>query len=285
MMPFAKKIMSLLEDKNVSSLLKGDFENSVLKSAYSRIHDYNDPLRGPVFALLMRELIRITMDRLAPDELVMKSSWCKGDPWLYKHAQSGSDKVTRKGRYRFAITGTISDAKIAQYPQLNCAQAIDDLGGLISKLSAYAHISPGTYNLSPEGSLKFLREVETIVSDYAASFVAIKGKIAKIMLELVDAKLNEHLREAIPHELDELSSGTRVDAIQIEELEDFDTSSAFPVLSGAGNAEIELNYGGGSDGYTSEDSHPFTFHVQIDPDTFDVDVQSIEVDTSAFHDE
>lgn len=275
--------MRLLEDEKMHFLLKGDFESNVLKSAYSRIHDYNDPLRGPVFALLIRELIRIQMDRLAKDDRVKKSSWCTGHPWLYKDVQSGTDKLTRKSRYRFAITGTISDAKISQYPQLDCTQTITDLNKLIKKLSSFAHISPGTYNLSATDSRVFLQEVESVVLDYAATFVDIKAKIARIILELVDVKLNEHLMEAIPHELDDLSSGTRVDSIQIEELEDFDTSSDFPVLSGSGSAVIELNYASGSDGYSSDDSYPFTFHVQIDPDTYDIDIQSIEVDTSSFY--
>lgn len=275
--------MSLLNNENVVSILKGEFELSVLKSAYSRINDYNDPLRGPVFALLMRELIRIAMDRIAPDDQVRAASWCSGEPWLYKKGKKGKQELTRTSRYRFAITGTISNEKLLRYPELDCSDAIGDLKDLVFKLSKFAHISPGTYDLSPDDSMDFLKEVETIVVDYAEKLVATKKKVGEIMLTLVDAKLNEHILEAIPQELDELSSGTLVNALSVESLQDFDTSSASPVLSGCGVAEIELNYGGGKDGYSSDDSYPLEFYVQVDPDTFDIAVQSISVDTSSFY--
>ena len=146
--------MNLISDIHVQALLKGDFENRLLRSAYARIHDYNDPLLGPVFALLMRELIRIVMDRIAPDSLVSQAPWCQGDPWTYQD-QSKNTKVTRRSRYRFAITGTISDDKIKQYPKLNCQTAIDELSTLVNKLSKFAHISPGTFDLPIEQTTDF----------------------------------------------------------------------------------------------------------------------------------
>lgn len=275
--------MNLLEDSKITSFLKSEVEQDILKSAYSRIHDYHDPLRGPIFALLTRELLRIVMERLAPDNEVAAASWCKGDLWTYLDPRDGSTKLTRASRYRFAITGTISDAKLQEHPKLDCSAQINELKDLVNKLNKFAHISPGTHGLSVTATNEFLHEVEVIVSDYVTRLIEAKKYVADIVFHLVDSKLTEHLMEEIPNELEELSSGTRIDGIMIEELEDFDTSSAFPVLSGSGHADVELNYGGGSDGFSSEQSYPFQFYVQIDPDTFDVSVDSVEVDTSAFY--
>lgn len=275
--------MNLLEDTKITGFLKGSVENDILKSAYCRIHDFHDPLRGPIFALLTRELLRIAMDRLAPDDAVSAASWCHGNLWTYVDPRDGTTKLTRSARYRFAVTGTISDAKLQQHPKLDCSRQIKELKDLVNKLSKFAHISPGTHGLSVTETNDFLHEVEVIVSDYVTRLIETKKHVAGIIFHLVESKLNDHLMEEIPNELDELSSGTRIDVITIEELEDFDTSSAFPILSGSGHADVELNYGGGSDGFSSEQSYPFQFYVQIDPDTFDVSIDSIEVDTSAFY--
>ena len=275
--------MSLLEDTKITAFLKNEVEQDILKSAYSRIHDYHDPLRGPIFALLTRELLRIVMKRLAPDKDVAAASWCQGEPWTYVDTRDGSTKLTRASRYRFAITGTISDAKLKEHPKLDCTVQIKELKDLVDKLSKFAHISPGTHGLSVTETNDFLHEVEVIMSDYVTKLIETKKHVADIIFHLVDSKLNEHLMEEIPNELDELSSGTRIDGVMVEELEDFDTSSAFLVLSGSGHTDVELNYGGSSDRHSSEQSYPFQFYVQIDPDTFDVSVDSVEVDTADFY--
>ena len=89
--------------------------------------------------------------------------------------------------------------------------------------------------------------------------------------------------DAIPDELDALSGQTIVDNIHIEELQEFDTSTMTPILTGSGVAEIELNYGHGEDQMSAPDSYPLTFEVAIDPNTFDVSVNSVNVDTSSFY--
>lgn len=277
--------MSLLTDSTMESLLATELEKSVLRSAYSRIHDYHDPIRAPVFALLMRELLRIIMDRLSPEAEVVKSSWCIGEPWLFLDRAGGQDKITRKSQHRFALTGAISDEKILEYPPLDCSEVIGDLGELIRKLSKFAHISPGTYSLSVTESNKFLAEVEATVLDYAHKLVEVKEMVGEIVFDIVHEKLNDHVMDAVPGELESLSTRTRVDEIHIEELQEFNTCTAVPVLSGCGSAEVELNYGSGSDETSLPDTYPLTFEVQIDPDTFDVTVNWLKVNTDSFYDD
>lgn len=274
--------MSLLDDKHVAALLKGDFETRVLKSAYARIHDYNDPLRGSVFALLMRELIRIVMERLAADSDVEQASWCSGEPWQYKD-QGGNLRITRRSRYRFAITGTISDQKIREYPKLDCSSSIDVLCGLVSKLSKFAHLSPGTFDQTIEETDSFLKEVEDAVSEYAKTLTETKEEIRDLIWTIVDESVNEHVMEEIPNELAALSGQTFVENVHVEQLQEFDTSTQTPTLTGSGFAEIELNYGHGDDHTSAPDSYPMSFEIEIDPSTFEVSVASVDVDTSSFY--
>ena len=99
--------MKLLNSKAAQELFNDPFEQTLLKSAYSCLHNLNDPLRCNLFALVLRELIRTTMDRLAPEAKVVKAPWYS------------SKKITRADRYRFALTGNLTDRVIAKYPDLD----------------------------------------------------------------------------------------------------------------------------------------------------------------------
>lgn len=263
--------MRLLNDQSVSGLIEGSFENDVLKSAYSHLNNLHDPLRCNIFALLIRELIRIVISRLAPDDLVSKASWCK------------DDRITRRSRYRFAVTGMISDAQIAKHPKLDASVAIGELVRLNDTLSKYTHISPGTYNATQDQADQFLGEIEVVVIEYARTLRKTKDEIRDIMWNIVDESVNQHVLEAIPDELNMLSGQTLVENIHVEHLQEFDTSTLMPTLTGSGVAEIELNYGHGDDHMNSPDSYPLTFEVEIDPETFAVAVTQVDVDTRSFY--
>lgn len=263
--------MRLLNDQSIAGLVQGAFENDVLKSAYSHLNNLHDPLRCNIFALLIRELIRIVISRLAPDDRVSKASWCI------------DDRITRRSRYRFAITGMISDAQIANHQKLNSADAVAELVRLNDTLSKYTHISPGTYNATQVLADQFLREVEDVVIEYARTLRETKDEIRDIMWTIVDESVNQHVLEAVPSELEILSGQTLVENIHVEHLQEFDTSTLMPTLTGSGAAEIELNYGHGDDHMSSPDSYPLTFEVEIDPETFAVAVTRVDVDTSSFN--
>ena len=263
--------MRLLNDQNVTGLIEGTFENDVLKSAYSHLNNLHDPLRCNIFALLIRELIRIVISRLAPDDLVRQASWCN------------DERITRRSRYRFAVTGMISDTQITKHPKLNASEAVAELVRLNDTLSKYTHISPGTYNATEEQAGNFLHEVEDVVAEYARTLRKTKDEIRDIMWTIVDDSVNQHVLEAVPDELDMLSGQTLVENIHVEHLQEFDTSTLMPTLTGSGVAEIELNYGHGDDHMSSPDSYPLTFEVEIDPETFAVAVIKVDVDTSSFY--
>src|SRR5579863_1840375 len=147
-------IMRLLEEPAIKDLFNGDFENDVLKSAYSYIHNLHDPLRCNVFALVIREFIRIAMERISPDDIVSEAPWFD------------DKKITRADRYRFAITGTISDEQIEKYRELDSREAVQQLVDLNNTLNKYAHLSPGTYNPSQSKANELLSVVEDVVIEY-----------------------------------------------------------------------------------------------------------------------
>jgi hypothetical protein len=177
----------------------------------------------------------------------------------------------------------IPDAQIAKHPKLNASEAVAELVRLNDTLSKYTHISPGTYNATQSQADQFLHEVEDVVIEYAHTLRKTKDEIRDIMWTIVDESVNQHVLEAVPDELDMLSGQTLVENIHVEHLQDFDTSTLMPTLTGSGIAEIELNYGHGDEHMSSPDSYPLTFEVEIDPETFAVAVTKVDVDTSSFY--
>jgi hypothetical protein len=268
--------VKLLLDKVSTKVLQPD-EITLLESAYSHLHQLHDPLRCNIFALLLRELIRIVMSRLAPDDQIEKAKWFKpGDDY---------DKVTRKDRYRFAISGHLPDETIRLHPELDTKDICNDLNKQISKLSKYTHISPGTTNLSLADGIEFSQEIEEVVLEYLNTLILTQNKIESKILEFTETELNTRLQEDLPSDLDALSSQTIFERAYVEDIKELDLSSVPLTISGRGTIEVELNYGRGDDGATFGDSYPFTYVATIDSDTLQVQEISTNIDTSSFYGE
>lgn len=223
--------------------------------------------------MVIRELIRIAMARIAPDIEIMKTEWFLGD----------NGKVTRKERYRFAVSGHITDDLIKKNPELNTASEINDLVDAVNKLSKYAHISNGTYNISDEEVAKFLDEIESAVIDYAENLEHIQERIQEKALELTQEALVDEITNSIPHELDSLSRHTIVENAFIEEMAEIDLFAQSQVVSGSGYTELELYYGSMKDGHSCSDRYPLTFHAVINIGSLEPMINKIEVDTSSFY--
>jgi hypothetical protein len=70
----------------------------MLTSAYSRFNDLHDPLRVNLFALILRELIRIIMEREAPDDQVKMTPWFQGYPDKNSNEQKVSSSLLKNSK-------------------------------------------------------------------------------------------------------------------------------------------------------------------------------------------
>lgn len=100
----------------------------------------------------------------------------------------------------------------------------------------------------------------------------------------IDTQLYGHLADQTPEELDELSSGTRVEAVTDVDFDSVIVSGSGVHARGRATVELELNYGGGEerDGLTTSASVPFFFDVVLGHDLHLREVVELDFDTSEF---
>jgi Predicted pPIWI-associating nuclease len=274
--------MRLLSNTSVANLFSDPFEQKILRSAYSYLNNLHDPLRCNSFALVIRELIRIAIARIAPDTKVEKATWFVGYNDTNDH---GKIKVKRKERYRFAVSGFLSDVLITKHPEFDVSSEIKELVSAIEKLSKYAHIGEGTYDKSDEDVDNFKNDIENAVIEYAERLEHTQKRIQERVWDLTQEELWHHIANNFPDDLDCLSTRSRIEEVVIEEMPEMELDHPRPILTGSGSAEVELNYGSRSDEQvSSQDSFPIEFTASINPDTLDVNIKKVSVDTSSFYD-
>lgn len=267
--------MRLLTTKEFTELFSDTFEHTLIRSAYARFNDLNDPLRCNLFSLIAREMLRVFLARIAPDPDVQSTEWF--DPSINK------GKATRADRFRYALLGRITNEVVEEHPSLDVTHHIRGLISLIDELSRYAHISQGTISLDIPGSNKYLSDSENIIISFCKKYFDVRSFIRDKIYEITQDEINEHLQNETPGEIDALSSHTIFDHAVVEGVEDVDITSTGMSIKGHGYVEIELNYGSGDDGVSSDDSYPFEFEAEIDPRTLQISDVKVSIDTSSFY--
>jgi hypothetical protein len=267
--------MRLLTTPSFTELFDDAFEQTLTRSAYARFNDLNDPLRCNLFSLIARELIRVFLVRVAPDIDVASTKWF--DPSI----NNGSP--TRADRLRYALTGRIADEVVDDHESLNVGNLCRELLIIIDELSKYTHISPETMNLGIATANAYLADVEDVIILFCNKYYEVRSYIKDKVYEITQGEINDKLQDELPEELDELSSHTAFQCAVVEEVEDINISSTSMSISGRGYVEVELNYGSGEDGVSSDDHYPFSFEAEIDPSTLTVGEIKTDVDTSSFY--
>lgn len=269
--------MRLLQNSSVLKLFEDQFQQTILRSAYTYIYNLHDPLRCNTFALVVRELIRIAMQRIAPDAEVKNTSWFVG------YNKDKNKEVTRKERYRYAVSGYLSDDLILEHHEFDVSPEINALASAVDEPSKYTHISTGTYNISDVEAEVFKNKIEDAVIEYAEKLEGTQKRIQSKVWELTRDALTDEIINRIPDELDLISGQTIVEGVFIEEMQEMDLYFSSPHITGEGYVEVELNYGSNKDGVSHSDSYPLTFKATINHNTLAVTIQSITVDTSSFY--
>ena len=91
--------MDSAAENTILQHLAPGFEQELFLAAIANVDDTSNKLRLNNFAYSMRELIRVVLERLAPDEEVVNA------PWFESNDKEHTNKVTRSQRIKYAIQG------------------------------------------------------------------------------------------------------------------------------------------------------------------------------------
>ncbi len=259
--------MSLQNNAALKSLFREQVDHELLDSAYERFNDLTSPFRCNLFALQIRELLRFVVDRISPETAIQECSWFKAAQDSRSDADKG--KITRRDRYRFAITGNISDEAIEDHPELDTSVATGDLARFSGQLSKFAHISSGTYALSVDKADAFRTEVESVVIAFADTLVSVREKARDLLWSQVENAVYEAV-SGMELESGLMDTKVLIGNFSLLELQETHLSSCAPSLTGMAEVEIQYAMGSGSDTDYADMWKPVYFEIPIDPVTLAV---------------
>ena len=144
------------------------FEQELFLAAIANVDDTSNKLRLNNFAYSMRELIRVVLERLAPNEEVVNA------PWFQPNDKEHPNKVTRSQRIKYAIQGWLSDDYVTNTLRIDHQDNDKELRKNIDELSKYTHVTESTFNIEPvkitELALGVLCNVQHILTDVGSSY-------------------------------------------------------------------------------------------------------------------
>ncbi len=268
--------MSLQQNAVLKSLFREQVDHELLDSAYERFNDLSSSFRCNLFALQIRELLRFVVDRISPEVAIRECSWFNAAQDSRSEEDKG--KITRRDRYRFAITGNISDEAIENHPELDTSSVTGDLARFSGQLSKFAHISSGTYALSVDEADAFKDRVERVVIAFAETLVSVREKARDILWSQIEDAVYEAV-SGMELESGALDTKVLIGNFSLLELQETHLNSCSPSLTGLAEVEVQYAMGSGSDVDYADVWKPVFFEVPIDPETLEVLEPSITLTT------
>lgn len=273
-----KKLRLIPEVAQLYSHLESDFEREIYTAALRNYCSMGNPIRFNNFAFVIRELLTIVIDRLAPTEDVKKAKWYSKESEDYE--------VTRKQQLKFCAQGYFVNSVLPDWIEEEVDEFIKEYVKLYRKLNQYTHISEKYKGLAPQKAFSFLKDLVVAFSAILSTLSDIKNHITEeIESEVHDIVFDKLMFES--HEaLIELSGQTIVEGINIEGYRLSRVEPDFVIFEGEGYVECELNYGSKQDGVSMNHDVPFSFNLfsSIDNVTkLEFYEQGMYIDNSSFY--
>jgi hypothetical protein len=279
--------MTLYE--NLKDQLPDEFTQSILEGSLRVLVDDSNPIRGNLFALGTREMMRHVLEIKAPDGLVRRCEWFANAVEKRRASkQENPEQITRRDRMTYATQGGISDEMLKEL-DVDPDEMHDTLAQTIKKLSKFTHVQPDTMLGSAKATDAIVVEVFETLSAFLTSIDEFRSEVARVVSDAVDTEVLSAFMVATIGELDELSSHTQVNDAEVEKLEVVDIDPHIVTLKGRGTVYVHLVYGSASDerrgdGARTSAHYPFTMTINASTTDFTHLTTGItRVDTSSFY--
>ena len=198
-----KRIKKIPEIERLYLNLEGEFERDLLTHALRNYCTMGCPIRFNNFAYVMRELLTVALNRMAPAERVTKAQWYE--------RESDEFEVTRKQQLKYCAQGYFIDSLLPDYVEDEKDELLRDFTKLYRKLNQYTHISPKYKGMLPKASFEFLMDLVETFSAILELSLLIKKHIIQSVEESVREIIFNHLAFESHEALIEFSGQTIVE--------------------------------------------------------------------------
>lgn len=249
--------MDLAAEQTILSHLEKQFEKELFKAAFANIDDVNNKLRLNNFAYAMRELIRIVLERLAPDAEVVNA------PWFVPNDKEHPDKVTRSQRIKYAIQGWLSDDYVTNTLQVNHEDNDKELRNNIDELSKYTHVTESTFNIEPVNITKLALNVLCNVQLFLVTVADARCRVQGAAINCIDEQMIEEFYYNIQDDIDILATHHEILAYFVTDITLRSQDDDCITMDVKGCIQVRLQWGSDGDmrrgdGYETKMLFPFS---------------------------
>ncbi len=264
-----------MSDEAFSGLAKtlpDDFSRTLLSSAIDTLASAN-ALRAHHFAATVREMVTHVLHTLGPDDLVMNAGWYKAE----------AERPTRRQRATYAVQAGMPDAVVAALG-IDPADMQTELRDAFEALNKYTHVREGTLLTSQEEIDAFASQAKDAVVALFSTIADLREALAQMAIRELGTDIFEKFIETSVDDLDVLSGQTRVEGVEVDQVEIVSIGLHAIQYSVAGTVYVELNWGRGDDGASMSDNYPFTCEVDGGVENIKdfATVSNIQVDNSSW---
>lgn len=249
--------MDSAAENTILQHLAPGFERELFHAAIANVDDISNKLRLNNFAYSMRELIRVVLERLAPDAEVVNA------PWFNPNDKDLPNKVTRSQRIKYAIQGWLSDDYVTDTLRIDHQDNDKELRKNIDELSKYTHVTESTFNIEPVKITELALGVLCNVQLFLMNVAEARYQVQRAAIDCIDEEMIEEFYYNVQNDIDILATHHEILAYTVTGINLKDQDNATITLGVIGNVQVRLQWGSDGDmrrgdGYETEMSFPFS---------------------------
>lgn len=238
------------------------------------------------FATNIRELSRLVLEYLAPNDEVKKCPW-----YVEFENNYGEVVITRIQRMLYAVKGGLSDEFIVNKLEIDATSYVKKFNKVIQTLNKYTHINSEVYYRGEEAGLSMVEETLEAFNNFLKIIKITRNEIINALENELDSLISDALTEDVIQEIDILSTHHWIDTHYIDNISINELNSSYIEIFVQGYVDVEQQYGSDrdvsrGDGIRREDSFPFSIQlVQSveNPLAISIEINDIEVNTDSFY--
>lgn len=257
--------------QQITAQLQGDFEKNLLAAAVTYLDREDDLLRFSSFCYSIRELLRIVLARMAPDEEVKACG-------LWYEPETPTGMPSSRQRLFYAIWGGLSQHLLNEILQLDIRKSWNDIRVSFRAISATAQITPEILDMDylecRRRGAELLKSLSTIFSQIASC----RSEIATRLQRYIDKGLLDTFISISFSELNLPDTKVSVNSSHLASFKIVKIDSHVIYIEGDGQVTATLSNG---DQSREEKTYPFTFHCTssvMDPKQLSISADNIEID-------
>jgi hypothetical protein len=267
--------------ESIRLALAPGFETELFEAALKNLDDVGNRLQFNNFAYALRETFQHVLNRLAPDDCVVRCQWYVVVPDVPKG-------ISRRQRARYAVQGGLSDGFVSDTLKLGAKSIQDQLVKTIGELNKFTHISPESFDV-PAAEVNRLRDSALAAfSDLLATVSDCRQRILGRLAEEIDEAAIEQVLQDPLVGIDALASHFSVQNVSIGSVKIVSVDHERIHIEAHGMVDCILQFGSNSDlrnGDGAEIPQSFKFRSELfcpvdDPDELIVEDDSVGIDTT-----